>query len=256
MIPQAMDTCLVGQHFGDMRFTVLLYNFSKETRKYIPIDLAAKQGDFEVSLVQPNGKESARVGQLADGEFAAKSDSLKPGNAIALEFRFAHFGFTALRIPGRHSLIANLDINGRKILSPASEFEVADISQVLLLGRHRIASLAEEDLLPKDKKALGEILEIKIRHRTFLIFRVYFDSKTEYIYKIAELTGKVVDMKVEGAYASDNPLTITYRENTYTKFTTTHVINSVDGRPWTAEEEKHRQEKLKREGKLPPTDKK
>ena len=107
-------------------------------------------------------------------------------------------------------------------------------------------------MLPKDKQVLGEILEIKIQHRIFLIFRVYFDGKTEYIYKIAELTGKVVDMKVEGAYGSDNPLTITYREATYTKFTTTHVINSVDGKPWTAEEEKHRQEKLKRGGKPAP----
>ena len=80
---------------------------------------------------------------------------------------------------------------------------------------------------------------------------MYFDGKTKYIYKIAELTDKVVDMKVEGTYGSDGPLTITYREASYIKFTTTHVINSVDGRPWTAEEEKHGQEKVKREGKLP-----
>ena len=57
---------------------------------------------------------------------------------------------------------------------------------------------------------------------------------------------------MEGAFGDRNPLTITYRDNTYTKFTTTHVINSIDGRPWTAEEEKHRLEKLK----LPPSDKK
>ena len=48
-----------------------------------------------------------------------------------------------------------------------------------------------------------------------------------------------------------NPLTITYRETSYTKWTTTHVINSIDGRPWTAAEEKHRQENLKLEAKLP-----
>ena len=85
---------------------------------------------------------------------------------------------------------------------------------------------------------------------------MYFDGKTKYIYKIAELTDKVVDMKVEGTYGSDGPLTITYREASYTKFTTTHVINSVDGRPWTAGEEKHRQEKVKREGKRTPPEKK
>ena len=33
---------------------------------------------------------------------------------------------------------------------------------------------------------------------------------------------------------------------------TTHFINSVDSRPWTVEEEKHRQEKLKRGGKPAP----
>jgi len=30
-----------------------------------------------------------------------------------------------------------------------------------------------------------------------------------------------------------------------------HVINSVDGRPWTAEEEKHRQERLKKLAPVP-----
>ena len=142
-----------------------------------------------------------------------------------------------------------------KISSPVSEFEVADISQVLLLGRHRIASSTKEDSLPKDKRAFGEILEIKIQRRVFLVFRVDVDSKTKYIYKIAELAGKVEDMKVEGAYGRDNPLTITYRETTYTKFTTKHIINSVDGRPWTAEEEKLRQERLNREGKPAQPDK-
>ena len=34
-----------------------------------------------------------------------------------------------------------------------------------------------------------------------------------------------------------------------------HIINSVDGRPWTAEEEKLRQERLKRESKLAQPDK-
>ena len=73
--------------------------------------------------------------------------------------------------------------------------------------------------------------------------------------RIAELPGKVLDMKVEGAFGAGNPLTITYRETTHTKFTTKHIINSVDGRPWTAEEEKHRQEKLKPEGKPAQPDK-
>ncbi len=249
IVPRAMDTCLVGQHLGDTRFTVLLYNNSKETKRYVPIDLAARQGDFTVSIVQPDGKEFSRVGHIADGEFIAKSASLNPGNSTVIDFRYAQFGFTALRMPGRHHLSANLEIKGVKVSSPVSEFEVLDISQALLLGRHRIAPSAKEILSPKDTQISSEILEIQIQHRKSLIFRVYFESKTKYIYKIAELADKVVDMKIEGEYGSASPLTITYRETTFTKFTTKHVINSVDGRPWTAEEEKHRQEKLKREGK-------
>jgi len=63
--------------------------------------------------------------------------------------------------------------------------------------------------------------------------------------------GNAVTPKVEGAFGDWNPLTITYRENSYTKFTTKHVINSVNGKPWTAEEEKHRQERLKKLAPVP-----
>ena len=100
------------------------------------------------------------------------------------------------------------------------------------------------------------IQQIKIGDRTWLFYRKFASiedgGKVSFAFRIAELPGKVLDLKVEGAFGDRNPLTITYRDNTYTKFTTTHVINSIDGRPWTAEEEKHRLEKLK----LPPSDKK
>lgn len=104
-----------------------------------------------------------------------------------------------------------------------------------------------------------EIQQIKIGNRTWLFYRKFLSpangDKVSAAFRIAELPGKVLDMKVDGNFGDGNPLTITYRATTYTKFTTTHVISS-NGYPWTAEEEKHRQEKLKREGKLPPPDKK
>jgi len=38
-----------------------------------------------------------------------------------------------------------------------------------------------------------------------------------FTYRIAELPGKVFELKVEGAFGDWNLLTITYREHNYTK---------------------------------------
>ncbi len=108
---------------------------------------------------------------------------------------------------------------------------------------------------PKEKHERAVVQQIQIGDRTWLFYRQSLSpengGKVSATFRIAELPGKVLDMKVEGAFGDWNPLTITYREHSYSKFTTTCVINSVGGRPWTAEEEKHRQEKLKSPAPVP-----
>ena len=143
--------------------------------------------------------------------------------------------------------------------APAVKFTMIEPEDGAVLSRHTIPIEGYKAKWPESKRDQAAVQQIKIGDHYWLFYRGYLSSelggKVEFAIRIAELPGKVVDLKVEGAYDSGNPLTITYRESTYTKWTTTHVINSVNGRPWTAAEQKHRQEKRKREAK-PPADKK
>jgi len=113
------------------------------------------------------------------------------------------------------------------------------------LSSQTIALEGYQGKWPKERQQRAVLQQIKIGDRTWLFYRKFLctenGGKVTFTYRIAELPGKVFDLKVEGAFGDWNPLTITYREHSYTKFTTKHVINSIDGRPWTAEEEKHRQ---------------
>lgn len=146
------------------------------------------------------------------------------------------------------------------MVAPAFKLKVIDPTPDAILMSIAVPLEGFEAKWPKEKHERAVMQQIKVGDRTWLFYRQFLSpengGKVSHSFRIAELPGKVLDLKVEGAFGDRNPLTITYRKTTYTKWTTTHVINSVDGRPWTAEEEKHRQEKLKREGKLPPTYKK
>jgi hypothetical protein len=81
---------------------------------------------------------------------------------------------------------------------------------------------------------------VKVGGRTLLIYRR----------RLAELPGKC-DMTVEGAYGWGNPLTITYKTSP-TAEPTKLVVNSIDGSPWTAEEERLRLERLRPKDNGPP----
>ena len=84
--------------------------------------------------------------------------------------------------------------------------------------------------------------------KTLLIYRRRYDPKSGGgIYRtmrLAELPGKV-EMKVEGAFGDGKPLTITYKDANSPTGTTKLVINSIDGRRWTEEEERVLRERTK-----------
>ncbi len=151
-------------------------------------------------------------------------------------------------------------IDGKKILAPPLEIEVVEILRDAILASYQVPLEGRAAASPADEQDRLFVQQVKVEKHTLLIYRRYNGAKwgggIDSTTRIAELPGKVVDLKVEGAYGDWNLLTITYREATYIKWPTTHVINSVGGRPWTAVEEKHRQEKLKRAAKpAPPADK-
>jgi hypothetical protein len=72
-----------------------------------------------------------------------------------------------------------------------------------------------------------------------------------YYRRLAELPGKC-EMTVEGVYGWGNPLTITYKTSPAAE-PAKLVVNSIDGSPWTAEDERNRQKRLRPKDNSPPT---
>ena len=235
----------VTETITHFRFTVTLINFSKETRTHDALEDAQRAANLQVRIIQPDGGDVPAVSgcwqNLPKGPFA--QSKLRPGEFSSHDLSLKGFGYIYLGDPGRHSIQATMTIDGKKVTSPPFELEVVAVTKEMVLTTHAVPLEGMAAARPPELQSRPVVKQIKVEDRTLLI----------YTRRIAELPGPAVDLKVEGAYDSGNPLTITYRESTYTKWTTTHVINSVNGRPWTAE--KHRQEKRKLEAK-PPADKK
>ena len=258
--PTIRSPFLVGESLEHVVFEITLLNFSKETREHDPFVDAKRFGDLDLTITQPNGKWLRSMAGPYDGTRSVVPQKMKlgTGHHTSHEFRFADFGYSKLNQLGRYRVDASFKIDGKKISAPPIVFEVVEILQDAILVSRPVPLEGWEAARPPDERSRPLIQQVKIGERTLLIYRRYYGAKwggvVDFTARIAELPGKVLDMKVEGAFGDGNPLTITYREATYIKWPTTHVINSVGGRPWTAEEEKRRQEKLKRAGQ--PAEKK
>ena len=232
----------VSETISHFRFTVTLINFSKETRSHDALGDAQRADNLQVSIAQPDGGAVPALsgwGPLPKGPFA--QSKLRPGEFSSHDLPLKPYGYIYLGAPGRYSLQATMTIDGKKVTSPPFELEVVAVTKEMVLSTHAVPLEGMAAAQPPEMQLRPVVKQVKVGDRTLLI----------YVRRIAELPGQAVDLKVEGANGNGNPLTITYRETTYTKFTTTLVVNSYNGSPWTAEHEKQRQEKLKRDGKLP-----
>ncbi len=234
---------------------IVLINRSKTTREYTTLKLAAEVGDLNVSIIQPNGKQLVGLHTIPQREPAKDDSQLVAGRFESSAFLFIRAGLTQLSGPGVYELHASLKTAEGVVVAPAVKFKVIEPAHTDILMSVPAPLEGQEARYPKENQERALIQQIKVEDRFWLFYRRFMRSEigggTYASYRIAELPGKVVDLKVEGAFGDWNPLTITYRETTYTKWTTKHVINSIDGRPWTEAEEKHRQEKLKLDAKLP-----
>ncbi len=232
----------VAETISHFRFTVTLINFSKETRTHDPLGDAQRADNLKVSITKPDGRAVPRLTgwqHLPKGPFA--QSKLRPGEFSSHDLLLKPFGYIYLGEPGRHSMQATMMIDGKKVTSPPFALEVVAVTKEMVLTTHAVPLEGMTAAQPPELQSRPVVKQVRVGDRTLLI----------YVRRIAELPGQAVDLKVEGAYGSGNPLTITYRETTYTKWTTTLVVNSNNGSPWTAEQEKERQEKLERDGKLP-----
>ena len=253
---------IVGESCESVQVKIAMANKSDQVRKHPPFATAILATELQVDLKHPDGR-SVRC-NLGDPYGPTRPESwvtMEAGKSASIEATLRKFGFQQFFETGKYQAQATFDTPQGKVSSFPWVLDVIEPDATATLGSHTIPLEGYATKWPKEKQERAVIQQIKIGNRTWLVYRKFLSSKeggkVVSTFRIAEVPGKVLDLKVEGAYGEGNPLTITYRATTYTKWTTTHVINSVSGRPWTAEEEKHRQEKLKRGGKpAPPPEKK
>ncbi len=255
---------LAQEYIGYCETEVALINRSSATRSHMPLVTSAVKKDLRVSLERTDGKPINSPTISGGSSFRAVIPKVLPqlasGEINTFRFTASRGGFYTFSQSGDYELRATLKTDEGKIEAPPIKFAVIEPNPDDILVSKSVAIEGEMARWPKEKQERGFIQQIEIGSRTWLFYRRYYSQENSgsinSSHRIAELPGKVLDLKVEGAYGSWNPLTITYRAASFSKFSTIHIINPVDGRPWTAEEEKQRQEKLKREGKpAPPPDK-
>ncbi len=253
-----LQPLLTEETIDHQEIEILLINRSKKTCRYTPLSAAARFGSLQVLIIEPNGKALASFHTNPQRELAKEYAQLAEGQFESFAFMLIRAGYTKLPRPGKYEVRVSLKTDDGVISAPIVKLKVIEPASADILTTLPVSLEGQEAKYPKNKQERPVIQQIKIGDRTWLFYRRFMRPElggaVHAAFRIAELPGRVVDLKVEGAFGDWNPLTITYREHTYTKWTTTHIINSVDGRPWTAAEEKHRQEKLKLEAK-PPADK-
>ncbi len=253
---ESHEPYLVKENLEQRRLAIALINQSVEGRECIPLEKARDIGDLRLRIVQPDGKTLQAHREDFGSKPVKDRSQIASGQLASSVFLFRAFGYGRLEEPGEYELRASLKMDEGMVVAPVVKFKVIEPAAADILVSQAVPLEGQFSKWPKEKQDRAVVQQIKIGKRTWLFYRKFLSpelgGKVSKTFRIAELPGKVEDMKVQGSFGDWNPLTITYRETTYTKWTTTHVINSVDGRPWTAGEEKHLQEKLKREGQPAP----
>ena len=241
---------LAQESLWDYPLAVVLINRSPDMRRHTPLEVARRIGDLGVTLVGPNERTLRSHREGIGGDPSEKRSRLASGQHTSSVFLFQDLGYFHLQESGDYELHASLMTAEGLVVAPAVKLRVIEPAHSDILESEPVPLEGQFAKWPKEKQETAVMQQIRIGSRTWLLYRQFQSNenggKVSATFRVAELPGKVLDLKVEGAFGDWNPLTITYREHTYTKFTTTHVINSVDGKPWTAAEEKHRQEKLKK----------
>ncbi len=252
----ALPSYLPFESVGDREMEVFLINRSGATRSYLPLLLAGAKRDLKVFLRNESGTSPSHFHSSFRGGLPTRVlPQLTPDAWHSLRFLPKRAGFDSLAQAGDCGLGASLKTAEGKIEAPTVKFRVIEPAPDDVLESKRVALEGQEALYASEKQMRVHIQQIKVGGRIWLFYRRYDSAENgggvHVSFRIAELPGKVFDLTVGGAFGDGNPLTITYRATSFAKFTTTHVINSIDGRPWTAEEEKHRQEKLKKLAPVP-----
>ncbi|MCI0705702.1 MAG: hypothetical protein L0241_31970 [Planctomycetia bacterium] len=227
----------VGENI-DVRYNITLVNHSKATLVHDPFVVAMNTRQLVYDIINPDGKRivpplpSPHHGFSRD-PFTAEL-KLRPGEFATEDFRLRDWW--SLTKAGRYQIVATWTIDGRKLTSPPMEFDVVDIPPEAVLASIPVALDSE----PKNPSKRPCVQQVKVGKKVLLIYRGAPATR------LAELPGKV-EMSVEGVYGFGNPITIKYADTNSKTGTTTLVIHSIGGTPWTAEMERLRREREEEE---------
>jgi hypothetical protein len=247
---------LVGEDVGRIRFDVTLINFAKETREHDPLPVSRDIRDLNLSIIHPDGSRLLRTSRSGRRDPFTQPLRLRAGESNSATFDFFESGFVFYHFgqAGRHRLEASIKVGGKTIAAPPVEFEVVAIPPGAVLVSHAVRLEGHALTRPAQERLRPAVQQVKVGDRTLLVYRGHYDpakpnEKTYFTERLAELPGKV-DMTVEGAYGNWKPLAITYKTSPDAKATKL-VIHSVDGMPWTEEDERRLQERLSRVAPMP-----
>jgi hypothetical protein len=247
---------IAGETLERIGFDILVLNFSDATIEHDTLGAARAVGDLDLRIVAPDGNPLRRLGRPGRRDPFTQQMRLRPGEFESAAFRFNEFGYGAIRQLGRYRIECTLKLGSKTITAPPLQFEVIDIPQADVLFSHTVPLEGREAKLPAGEQSRPFVQQVKVGGRTLLVYRRWYGLKwgglIETTSRLAELPGKA-EMTVAGAFGDWNPLTISYKDPNSKTGITKLVINSINGLPWTEEEERLRIERnKKREKSAPP----
>ncbi len=259
---------MVGEPIDHTSFRVTLVNFSGREQLHDPLVIAYQTRDLEVRVFAPDGEQldAISVDDTRGGRDSFTVQLKVPaGGAESELFALANFGYYRVFQPGRHRIEAMFALradgkrDGRVLAAPPVRFEVLPLKDETVLATQVIPLEGWAANLSPGKRYRTVVQQVRVRDRVLLIYRRYHGpdrvadvdpalrpvAEIDGTFRLTELPGKC-DVTVTGAYGDGKPLTITYKTSP-TADPVKLVVNSIHGRPWTEEDEKHLQERLKRE---------
>ena len=238
---------LAMESIEQARLAIVLINKSKEERKYLLLDAACANGDLETTIVRPNGKPLRNHSHPSLAILFEYRWKLPAGQLVAEQFKSGDLGYYELPEPGEYELRASLKTAQGIVTSPPVKLAVVEPAPDAILASIAVPLEGYQAKWPKEKQETAAMQQIKLGNRTWLFYRQFLSSelggKVSHSFRLAELPGKV-ELRVEGAFGDRNPLTIIYKDTKSPTGEIKLVINSINGMPWSAEEERLRQERL------------
>jgi hypothetical protein len=243
------------ESFNGVACDIVLLNYSKEAREHERLAVAQQIGDLDLVITGPNGKVLPGYGHSFAREPFTELGKLRAGEWESERFWVGVFGYHMLSDTGRYRMVATLKTKGKTIASPPVEFEVVKVLDDAVLVSCLLPLEGAQLRRPVELRHRAVVQQVRVGDSNWLVYRRFTGGLKGGVYftrRIAELPGKV-EMTVQGAYGDRNPLTIRYKDANSKTGWRTQVINSVNGLPWTEEEERLRIERNKKRGDSPQT---